>query len=324
MYLTTLLTQLTFKSGTATAEGYEARISTTFLLKIVNEFEINISTECKLPPKICEALLGKISENVHNGEKSEVGDIGEKMIVEWEPKKCNSEEGIKKAMEGQREVLSNVHFAFLRNAMAEKDWVIGAIRERPGASTRIRALVNDENLYDQLTESIGEQLTNPEVFDDDKLFKCHYRNALLYADSLIRTEGTMRADITTEVKDFEAESELLKQIFVEVKTFLQVNLKVRKVKSEKQLESEWTRRMSRRYRDKLTELVENSERRPIDVADGENGHILVDDDMQIPKEQLDKFDDWLKTLHFAALEGLIRGDGTFEKELRKGGGIKHH
>uniref|UniRef100_A0A183BI25 Uncharacterized protein n=1 Tax=Globodera pallida TaxID=36090 RepID=A0A183BI25_GLOPA len=259
MYLTTLLTQLTFKSGTATAEGYEARISTTFLLKIVNEFEINISTECKLPPKICEALLGKISENVHNGEKSEVGDIGEKMIVEWEPKKCNSEEGIKKAMEGQREVLSNVHFAFLRNAMAEKDWVIGAIRERPGASTRVRALVNDENLYDQLTESIGEQLTNPEV-----------------------------------------------------------NLKVRKVKSEKQLESEWTRRMSRRYRDKLTELVENSERRPIDVADGENGHILVDDDMQIPKEQLDKFDDWLKTLAFCRTGGTDQRRRHFRERAEKG------
>uniref|UniRef100_A0A914HZ37 Uncharacterized protein n=1 Tax=Globodera rostochiensis TaxID=31243 RepID=A0A914HZ37_GLORO len=309
MYLTKLLTQLTFKSGTAIAEEYEARISTTFLLKIVTEFEINISTECKLPPKICEALLGTIAE-VKNAFYEKVGDIGEKMIVEWEPKECNSEKGIKKALEGQREVLANVHFAFLRNAMAEKDWVIGAIRERPGASTRIRTLIIDENLYDQLTDSIGEQLTNPEVFDDDKLFECHYRNALLYADSLIRTEGTMRADITTEVKHFEAENELLKQIFVEVKTFLQVNLKVRKVKSEKQLGSEWTQRMSRRYRDKLTELVENKER------SNESGHILVDDDLQIPKEELDKIDDWLNILHFAALEGLIRGDGTFEKELR--------
>ncbi|KAL3098293.1 hypothetical protein niasHT_021253 [Heterodera trifolii] len=222
------------------SQGFEARIITPTLLRMVNDFERNLKNgKCKFAttPAISEYFLrtivaGKnqiygqmkighsntfrvalcqlmhlnnfLAESETKPAKS--AKTNKKMLPKWDPSlACNSEQQIENAFVESRKMVPL--FELVKTNLNSNDQFRSAIRERQGAYTRLKHYLGQilSVPFVEMLQCVAPfKLYNTDVFYDDQLFFTNAIDFLLSNDFSVSIIAAMRFNIIVFVRWMDA------------------------------------------------------------------------------------------------------------------------
>uniref|UniRef100_A0A914I121 Uncharacterized protein n=1 Tax=Globodera rostochiensis TaxID=31243 RepID=A0A914I121_GLORO len=330
MFSATFLSLMNRKSGTTSADNYEARLYLPFLMQQINNLETKLEkdhTDLTMPTR--KALLTKIVKTKNEFyalmdegyishlrqshcklfqfakfvEKSiEVGRE-EAVIERWEPTECQDENVIKETLLAHRKRKKRIIYESLRQAL-KRDIVVASFRACRGCYTRMNRYFDDDKLFEKLTNEVD--ILDLKVFEDDRLLQSHYIDVLLLSNLTANIEGWMKADLFLFIrwmnaKEFEKEcanERMAKRIGRAVNS--------KKAKIDDVIFAEWTKVLTK----SLSKCI------VLDVVKEIEPSVAFVPETEIDQKALQQYNEWAGHLHFESLKRMIANDSHFAALLK--------